>query len=94
MRTLPAAIATLVAEPEGSRKLGQFVLVRQLGRGGFAPVWSAREEYAGRELRTVALKLFSLESRDGEADGSVEQGRRCDSPQPLPAFVFFRNVAF
>lgn len=73
MRTLPEAIATLVAEPEVSRRLGQFVLVRQLGRGGFAPVWSAREEYAGRELRTVALKLFSLESPDGETDGSVAQ---------------------
>src|SRR5882724_11482827 len=73
MRTLPAAIATFVAEPEGSRRLGPFVLVRQLGRGGFAPVWSAREEYAGRELRTVALKLFSLEAHEGETDGSVEQ---------------------
>jgi len=73
MRTLPAAIAKLVAEPEGSRKLGQFMLVHQLGRGGFAPVWSAREEYAGRELRTVAIKLFSLEARVGDSDGSVAQ---------------------
>jgi len=36
--------------------LGQFVLVNQLGRGGFAPVWLAREEYAGRAVRVVALK--------------------------------------
>jgi eukaryotic-like serine/threonine-protein kinase len=73
MRKLPAAIATLVEEPEQSRRLGQFVLVRQLGRGGFAPVWSAREEYAGRVLRTVAIKLFALESDDDEPESSVEQ---------------------
>jgi eukaryotic-like serine/threonine-protein kinase len=73
MRTLPVAIAELVAEPEGSRRLGQFALVQQLGRGGFAPVWLAREEYAGRELRTVALKLFALESSDGERADSVDQ---------------------
>ncbi len=73
MRTLPVAIADLVAEPEGSRRLGQFALVQQLGRGGFAPVWLAREEYAGRELRTVALKLFALESSDGDRADSVEK---------------------
>jgi serine/threonine protein kinase len=73
MRTLPVVIAELVAEPESSRRLGQFALVKQLGRGGFAPVWLAREEYAGRELRTVALKLFALESGDIGRAASVEQ---------------------
>src|SRR5690349_8844587 len=73
MRSLPRPIAALVAEPESTRKLGQFRLVEQLGRGGFAPVWSASEEYAGRELRTVALKLFSLEPGDSGQAGSVEQ---------------------
>jgi eukaryotic-like serine/threonine-protein kinase len=73
MRAFPAAIAKLVAEPEGARKLGQYVLEHQLGSGGFAPVWSAREEYAGRAVRTVAIKLFSLESEAGEGAGSVEQ---------------------
>ena len=73
MRTLPVAIAELLAEPEGSRRLGQFALVKQLGRGGFAPVWSAREEYAGKELRTVAVKLFSLAPDDTGYASSVEQ---------------------
>lgn len=73
MRTLPIAIADLVAEPEGSRRLGQFSLVHQLGSGGFAPVWLAREEYAGRELRTVAIKLFSLDAELEHADASVAQ---------------------
>ena len=66
------AIAELVGEPESSRRLGQFALIKQLGRGGFAPVWLAREEYAGRELRTVALKLFSFDAGDDQV-GSVEQ---------------------
>ncbi len=60
MRPLPQPIAALVAEGEGSRRLGAFSLVRQLGAGGFAPVWLANEEYAGQLLRTVALKLFPL----------------------------------
>lgn len=70
---LPVAIAELVSQPEPSRRLGQFALIQQLGSGGFAPVWSAREEYAGRELRTVALKLFSLEINAAGQSGSVEQ---------------------
>src|SRR5690349_19162919 len=73
MRALPVAIAQLVAEPGETRRLGQFTLVRQLGSGGFAPVWAAREEYAGQTLRTVAIKLFALEARPGEQVGSVEQ---------------------
>ena len=73
MAMLPLAIAELVGAPEGSRRLAQFVLLQQLGRGGFAPVWAAREEYAGRELRTVALKLFSLEQNEAGHAGSVEQ---------------------
>jgi serine/threonine protein kinase len=42
------------------RRVGPFRLVRPLGHGGFAPVWLAREVYGDTELRTVALKLFSL----------------------------------
>ncbi|MEO7327325.1 MAG: serine/threonine-protein kinase, partial [Minicystis sp.] len=43
------------------RCLGPFQLVRQLGRGSFAPVWLAREVYGATELRTAAVKLFSLD---------------------------------
>jgi serine/threonine protein kinase len=46
---------------EAVRAIGPFVLVHQIGRGGFAPVWLARETYGDAELRTVALKLFSLD---------------------------------
>jgi eukaryotic-like serine/threonine-protein kinase len=96
MRTLPAAISTLVAEPERLRKLGQFVLVKQLGRGGAAPVWLAREEYAGRELREVAIKLFSLEASEHEPRGSVE--RVLEEARTLcrvehPNIVRFHSVA-
>jgi serine/threonine protein kinase len=35
-----------------------------LGRGGFAPVWLAREVYGATELRTAAVKLFSLDAPD------------------------------
>ncbi|WP_437591761.1 serine/threonine-protein kinase [Sorangium sp. So ce1000] len=42
---------------QGAR-LGPFRLVRQLGSGGFAPVWLAEEVYEGRKLRDVAIKLF------------------------------------
>jgi serine/threonine protein kinase/SpoVK/Ycf46/Vps4 family AAA+-type ATPase len=54
--------------PERSRRLGPFVLVRQLGRGGFAPVWLAREVYGDTEVRLAAIKLFAAEegtSTDG-----------------------------
>ncbi len=55
-----AADLELLALPESQRRLGPFVLVEQLGRGGFAPVWLAREVYGAAELRTVAVKLFQV----------------------------------
>ena len=66
---LPSPIAHLLALPDGERKVGPFVLLRQLGRGGFAPVWLAREEYAGVELRSVAVKLFALRPGGGSMSG-------------------------
>jgi serine/threonine protein kinase len=47
--------------------------VQQLGHGGFAPVWLARETYAGIDLRTVALKLYAL---DGGGSGGTDAGQR------------------
>src|SRR5687767_14525706 len=55
------AIRTLTDRPREERKLGPFQLVDLLGRGGFAPVWLAREVYGRTELRTAAVKLFALE---------------------------------
>src|SRR5262245_28482561 len=53
--------------------LGPFRLLRQLGRGGFAPVWLAEQTYDGRKLRDVAVKLF--QPPDAIAGGSVEEAR-------------------
>ena len=63
------AIDRLQSLPEEQRTLGVFRLVHQLGKGGFAPVWLAREVYGTTELRTVAIKLFAPE--DGVAQESL-----------------------
>lgn len=57
---LPGTIARLTDREEAARRVGPFVLVKQLGRGGFAPVWLAREVYGETVLRTAAVKLFPL----------------------------------
>ena len=59
----PSPLQSLLAGSEGRRVIGPFVLLRQLGRGGFAPVWLAREMYGDTELRLVAVKLFSVADR-------------------------------
>ncbi len=43
-----------------ARVLGPYRLIRQLGRGSFAPVWLADEMFDGTRLREVAVKLFLL----------------------------------
>jgi len=60
MDRLPYAIAQLLARESRERKLGPFVLLYQLGQGGFAPVWAARETYGETGLRDAAVKLFAL----------------------------------
>jgi serine/threonine protein kinase len=67
------SIARFLALPAAERRLGPFTLVQQLGHGGFAPVWLARETYAGIDLRTVALKLYAL---DGAGSGGTDAGQR------------------
>ena len=47
-------------------RLGPYMLVAQIGRGAFAPVWLARELWGDVELRTVAIKLFA----PGEGSGA------------------------
>ena len=47
-------------------------MIEQLGKGGFAPVWLAREVYGATVLRSAAVKLFSLHGDD--ADPSDDAG--------------------
>jgi serine/threonine protein kinase len=79
MTRIAPAIERLIARPDGERTLGAFVLVKQLGKGGFAPVWLAKEVYGGAELRTVAVKLFAVEADMVERPGSVPPPRSRDS---------------
>ncbi len=67
MRGNVANIKTLLESAAEERRIGPFVLVEQLGRGGFAPVWLAKETYGATELRTAAVKLFSFQG-EGAAD--------------------------
>lgn len=60
MHDIHPSVARLLAQPEAARRIGPFVLVRQVGRGGFAPVWLAREVYGSETLRAVAVKLVAL----------------------------------
>jgi serine/threonine protein kinase len=72
MARLALSIKSLLERPDAERRLGPFVLVSALGRGGFAPVWLAREIYGATELRTAAVKLFSLDPAGaGEDDARV-----------------------
>ena len=56
-------------------RLGAFRLRRRLGRGGFAPVWLADEEYGGEPLRTVALKVFALPAGHGQGQSHPPSSR-------------------
>ncbi|WP_437753374.1 nSTAND1 domain-containing NTPase [Sorangium sp. So ce1389] len=69
MSPVAPPIARLLQRPEPERRLGPFLLIEPLGRGGFAPVWLARERYGGTELRTAAVKLFALDAPDPEPAG-------------------------
>lgn len=53
-----------MALPADQRCLGPYRLKAQLGSGGFAPVWLADEEYGGRKVREVAIKLFAVQPDD------------------------------
>lgn len=63
----PAALEAFLALPDERRRLGAFHLRRQLGRGGFAPVWLASEQYDGLEVRVAAIKLFAFEATRADA---------------------------
>jgi serine/threonine protein kinase len=97
MEDLPGPVADLLALPESARSIGPFALTRQLGRGGFAPVWLAEERYAGTELRTVAVKLFALrEGRGAEHEGgarSILAEARALCQVEHPNIVRFLSIA-
>ena len=48
-------------------RVGPYVLVQKLGQGGFAPVWLAKEMYGETELRSAAVKLFTVDRVAGGA---------------------------
>jgi len=62
------SLRRLLERAEDERTLGPYRLVEQLGHGGFAPVWLAREVHAKKEFRTVAIKLFCVEGSDADRD--------------------------
>lgn len=91
------AIETLLRRPAPQRTLGPFRLVEPLGKGGFAPVWLAREVYGATELRTAAIKLFALE-RAPEGGTSPEREEILAEARALcrvehPNVVRFYSVA-
>ena len=81
--------------------LGPFHLVRLLGKGGFAPVWLAREMLDDQEVRTVAVKLFGIGGRNREGSGdskSILRDRVLDEARALcrvehPNVVRFHTIA-
>ena len=84
---LPRPVRTFLDLTERDRMLGPYRLKRQLGRGGFAPVWLAEEVYGDTTLRLAAVKLFALDPRPGgrlAADRAVvdEARRLCQVEHP------------
>lgn len=71
MLDLGATLERLLTKPESERRIGPFVLVRQLGRGGFAPVWLAKETFGGETLRAAAVKIFALDEHDSSASRRI-----------------------
>src|SRR5450432_4192287 len=95
---LNSTLARVLALPESERRLGPFVLLRQLGRGGFAPVWLAREEYGSVDLRAVALKVFALDGGQLGAAADRQQRFILDEARALcqvehPNVVRFYSIA-
>lgn len=81
---LPEAVRKLLALPDGERRIGTFRLERQLGRGGFAPVWLAEEMAGSTKLRLSAVKLFALDAGGDSARQAIidEAARLCRVEHP------------
>jgi serine/threonine protein kinase len=78
------ALERLLAKPSQSRRIGPFFLVEQLGQGGFAPVWLAREAYGETFVRMAAVKLFALGSigNQGQERIAREAQKLCQVEHP------------
>src|SRR6185503_17212161 len=87
---LAPSLRSLLERPDAARRLGPFVLVHQLGRGGFAPVWLARELYGDIEIRRAAIKLFAFDRDDPAA--SVEARERVMEEARLLCRVEHPNI--
>jgi serine/threonine protein kinase len=85
MARLAAELQTFLDLPAAQRRIGPFVLVRPLGKGGFAPVWLAEETYGETKLRTAAIKLFHY-------DRAAISGARSSLGTPLGATVSRDNI--
>ena len=55
MSSFSPAIKTLLAAPDGQRRLGPYLCKELLDQAGSAPVFHAVEEHGGRVLRDVAV---------------------------------------
>ena len=78
MGRLAPAIKRFLDRPAAERRLGPFVLVEQLGHGGFAPVWLAKEVYGATELRAAAVKLFTLQRSPRSRGNGPNTGKARD----------------
>jgi serine/threonine protein kinase len=85
MARLAAELQTFLDLPAAQRRIGPFVLVRPLGKGGFAPVWLAEETYGETKLRTAAIKLFHF-------DRAAPSGARSSLGTPLGGSVSRDNI--
>lgn len=91
MARLAAELQTFLDLPAAQRRIGPFVLVRPLGKGGFAPVWLAEETYGETKLRTAAIKLFHYD-RAAVSGARSSLGAAGTHATPLGATVSRDNI--
>jgi eukaryotic-like serine/threonine-protein kinase len=77
-----------------SWRLGQFRVIKRLGRGASASVWLATPFFNDEKARKVALKVFALQRRDAKvlADGTIGPGGRVVEEASMLSLVSHPNV--
>src|SRR5262249_25585706 len=75
-----SSLVRLLERPEPERCIGPFHLVEMLGKGGFAPVWLAREGYGATEL--LDRRRFGEHDRRDRARAGRTRTRRKHEPHP------------